>query len=124
MSTISTPDKLIRRMHRSYSDARKRIKEAMAACSVGTNTHLQHVKALAELDAKERAEEIAIGIVPQDLQQATRTEYHYVAFVHTIPASREEMEKLLSEQAIKACKGLHYSDADEAIRKGLEEGFK
>ncbi len=124
MSTQSTPEKLIRRMHRSYNDARKLIKQAMAECSVGTNTHLQHVKALAELDAKERAEEIAIGIVPQDLQKATKTEYLYIAHCHTIPANREEMEKLLNAQAIKACKGLHYEPADEAIRKDLEEKFK
>ena len=124
MSTLSTPEKLIRRMHKSYNDARKLIKQAMAKCSVGTNTHLQHVKALAELDAKERAEEIAIGIVPQDLQKAAKTEYLYVAHCHTVPANREELEKLLSEQAIKACKGLHYTDADEAIRKQLEEKFQ
>jgi len=124
MSTLSTPEKLIRRMHKSYNDARKLIKAAMAECSVGTNTHLQHVKALAELDAKERAEEIAIGIVPQDLQQATKTEYLFVAHCHTIPANREELKKLLDEQALKACKGLHYSDEDECIRKELEEQFK
>jgi hypothetical protein len=124
MSTLSTPEKLIRRMHKSYNDARKLIKAAMAECSSGTNTHLQHVKALAELDAKERAEEISIGIVPQDLQKATKTEYLYVAHCHTVPANREELEKLLSEQALKACKGLHYSDADEEIRRKLEQDFQ
>ena len=124
MSTLSTPEKLIRRMHKSYNDARKQIKEAMKQCSPGTQTHLHHVKALAELDAKERAEEISIGIVPQDLQKATKTEYLFVAHCHTIPANREELAKLLDEQAIKACKGLHYDEDSEAIRRELEEKYK
>jgi hypothetical protein len=124
MSTLSTPEKLIRRMHKSYNDARKLIKKAMAECSVGTNTHLQHVKALAELDAKERAEEIEIGIVPQDLQKATKTEYHYIAHVHVMPANRAEAEAIVQAQTAKEVSKLHYTDADEAIRKQLEEDFK
>ena len=122
--TRTDSEKRIRRMRKSYNDARKLIKAAMAECSSGTNTHLQHVKALAELDAKERAEEISLGLAPQDLGAATKTEYLFVAHCHTIPANREELKKLLDEQALKACKGLHYSDEDERIRKELEEQFK
>jgi hypothetical protein len=124
MSTLSTPEKLIRRMHKSYNDARKLIKAAMAECSVGTNTHLMHVKALAELDAKERLEEISIGIVPQDLQQATRTEYHYIAHVHVMPANRAEAKALVRAETAKDVSKLHYSDADEEIRRKLEQEFQ
>lgn len=124
MSQLDNADKLIRRMHKSYNDARKQIKAAMAECSAGTQTHLAHIKALAELDAKERAEEIAVGIAPQDLQKATQLEYHYVAHVHTIPANRAEAEALVREGMLKDLGKLHYSDEDEAIRKRLEEQFR
>jgi hypothetical protein len=117
-------EKRIRRMRKSYNDTRKLIREAMEKCSSGTNTHLQHVKALAELDAKERAEEIALGLAPQDLGRATKTEYHFVAHCHVLPANREEAEALVAAQTRKDVAKLHYSDADEAIRKQLEEKFK
>lgn len=122
--TLSENEKRIRRMRKSYNDARKLIKEAMAQCSSGTNTHLQHVKALADLDAKERAEEISLGLAPQDLGAATKTEYHYVAFVHTVPANREEALALVRDGMLKDLGKLNYSDEDERIRKELEEKFR
>lgn len=62
--------------------------------------------------------------MPQDLLKATKTEYLYIAHSHTVPANREELATLLSRQQQKACEGLHYSEADEAIRTKLEQEFK
>src|ERR1019366_3630028 len=58
---------IIERMRKSYADARKQMKKALLECKVGTAVYLQHVRALADLDAAERAEEIELGLSPQNL---------------------------------------------------------
>ena len=120
---ITDEQKRIRRMRRSYNDSRKQIKEAMAKCSVGTNTHLAHIRALSELDSKEREEEIKLGLSPQNLGAMIATEFLYISHVPVLPASREELDRILGKQMIKACEGLHYDEADEEIRRDLEEHF-
>jgi len=111
-------------MRRSYNDARKQIKTAMAECSAGTAVHLQHIKALAEIDSNERAEEIALGLSPQNLGALTKTEFHYIAHVHVLPANRAEAEAIVRSQIKKETAELNYSEADEAIREQLEKDFK
>ncbi len=124
MSTLSDEQKRIRRMRKSYNDARKQIKAALATLTIGSNVHLNHVKALAELDTKERAEEIALGLSPQNLGALVTTAFIYIAHCPTIPANRAELEKLLGKQITKAADGLHYDDADEQIRKQLAEEYQ
>jgi hypothetical protein len=121
---LSEETKRIRRMRKSYNDARKQIKAALAICSIGSNTHLAHIKALAELDTKERAEEIALGLSPANLGAMVTTEFVYVAHVQAMPANRAELEKLLGKQMVKAVDGLHYDDADEAIREELKQEYR
>ena len=124
MTTLSDTEKRVRRMRKSYNDTRKQIKKAMEQCSPGTNTHLHHVKALSELDAKERAEEIALGLVPQDLGAVTKTHFAYVSHVASIPTTREELQTLLEQQKQKAVKGLHMTEADDAVREKFQQEFK
>jgi hypothetical protein len=121
---LSEEAKRIKRMRKSYNDARKQMKAALAICSVGSNTHLAHIKALAELDTKERAEEIALGLSPANLGAMVTTEFIYVAHVQGMPANRAELAQLLTKQITKAVDGLHYDDADEAIREQLQSEFK
>jgi hypothetical protein len=121
---LSEETKRIKRMRKSYNDARKQMKAALAICSVGSNTHLAHIKALAELDTKERAEEIALGLSPANLGAMVTTEFVYVAHVQAMPANRTELAQLLKKQITKAVDGLHYDDADEAIREQLQSEFK
>ena len=122
--TLSEEQKRIKRMRKSYNDARKQIKAALAILTIGSNTHLAHIRALAELDTKERAEEIALGLSPANLGAMTTTEFIYVAHVQAMPANRAELEKLLGKQITKASDGLHYDDADEQIRKQLAEEYQ
>lgn len=124
MSSLSAPEKLIRKLTRDHNATIKRLEAARDACSIGTNSYRQYEVSIADERRKHTAQLVEFGIIPQELQKATKVEYLYVAHCHTVPANREEMEKLLSEQAIKACKGLHYSDEDEAIRAKLEQDFK
>lgn len=121
--TLTDEAKRIKRMRKSYNDARKQIKAALAICSPGSNTHLSHIKALAELDTKERAEEIALGLSPQNLGALVTTAFLYIAHCPTIPANRAELEKLLGNRMLKASDGLHYTDADEAARAQLAEEY-
>lgn len=121
---LTDEQKRIKRMRRSYNDSRKSIKAAMAQCRAGTNTHLQHVKALSELDSREREEEIKLGLSPQNLGAMVTAQFLYVSHVPVCPASREELEKIVGKQLKKACEGLHYDDADEAIREQLQTEFK
>ena len=121
---LSEETKRIKRMRKSYNDARKQMKAALAICTTGTNTHLAHIKALAELDTKERAEEIALGLSPANLGAMVTTEFIYVAHVQAMPANRAELAQLLTKQITKAVDGLHYDDADEAIREQLQSEFK
>ena len=121
--TLTDEQRRIRRMRKSYNDARKQVKKAMAECSAGTNTHLAHIKALAEIDANERAEEIALGLSPANLGAVTRTEFLYVAFANSVPTTREELAKVLGTQLAKACEGLAISDEDAATRQKLEEDY-
>jgi hypothetical protein len=121
---LSEETKRVKRMRKSYNDARKQMKAALAICSIGSNTHLAHIKALAELDTKERAEEIALGLSPANLGALVITEFVYVAHVQAMPANRAELEKLLGKQMVKAVDGLHYDDADEAIREELKQEYR
>lgn len=123
MSSLTEEAKRIKRMRKSYNDARKQVKEAMAQCSAGTNTHLAHIKALAEIDSNERAEEIALGLSPANLGAMVTTSFVYVAHCPTIPANKAELEKLLHGQMVKACADVHYEPEDEAIRQSFEESF-
>ena len=52
------------------------------------------------------------------------TEFIYVAHVQAMPANRAELAQLLTKQITKAVDGLHYDDADEAIREQLQSEFK
>ncbi len=124
MSTLSTPEKLIRKLTRDHNATIKRLEAARDACSIGTNSYRQYEVSIADERRKHTAQLVEFGIIPQELQKATAVEYLYIAHCHTIPANREELQKLLSEQAIKACKGLNYSEADEEIRRKLEQDFK
>jgi hypothetical protein len=99
------------------------MKKALEKCTPGCSTYLAHIKALADLDAAERAEEVKLGLTPSNLGAAVKDEFLFISHVHVVPRNRQELEKLLKEQAIKACEGLHYSEQDEAIRKQLAEDF-
>jgi len=124
MSTLTDEQRRIKRMRKSYNDARKNIKAAMAECSAGTNTHLSHIKALAEIDSNERAEEIALGLSPANLGAMVATEFVYVAHCASIPANKAELEKLLGKQMQKACDDLHYTDEDEQTRAALAKEYQ
>jgi hypothetical protein len=121
---LSDEQKRIKRMRKSYNTARKQIADAMKETRAGTAVHLQYVKALAELDTKERAEEIALGLAPQNLGALVATEFLYVSHVPVCPANRAELEKILGAQIVKACTGLNYSEADEAMREQLQGEYK
>ncbi len=116
--------KRIRALRKSFKAERQRITEAMAQCQIGTAVYLSHVKQLADSEARERAEEIALGLVPANLGAAQRTEFLYVSFVSHCPTNREEMQAILDSQAVKSCKGLRYSPEDESIREQLQKEFQ
>jgi len=116
--------KRVRKLHKSYSDARKRITAAMTETRPGTAVYLQYAKALQELDSKERAEEVALGLSPANLGAMVTTEFIYIAHSPVMPADREQLAILLGERMVKACEGLHYEDADEEARAQLGAEFK
>jgi hypothetical protein len=122
--TLTDEAKRVRKLHKSYNDTRKQMKAALAICSPGSNTHLNHIKALAELDSREREEEIALGLTPANLGALVTTAFLYVAHCPTVPANRVELDKLLANRMVKASDGLHYEEADEAIREQLQSEFK
>jgi hypothetical protein len=122
--TLTDEAKRVKKLHKSYNDARKQIKAAMEPCSPGTNTHLAHIKALSELDSREREEEIALGLMPANLGAMVTTEFIYIAHVQAMPANRAELAQLLTKQTTKAVDGLHYDDADEAIREQLKQEYR
>jgi hypothetical protein len=124
MSTLTDEAKRVKKLHKSYNDARKRITAAMAECSIGTAVYLQYSKALQELDTKERAEEISLGLTPANLGAMITTEFVYVAHCPVIPSNKAELEKLLGKQLRKASEGLCYSDAEEAIKADLQTEFR
>ena len=124
MSTLTDEVKRVKKLHKSYNTARKRITDAMVNCSPGTAVYLQYTKALQELDSKERAEEIALGLTPANLGAMVTTEFLYISHVPTVPANRTELEKLLGKQMQKASDGLCYDDADEQIREKLKTEFR
>ncbi len=124
MTSLSTHEKLIRKLTRDHNATIKRLEAARDACSIGTNSYRQYEVSIADERRKHTAQLVEFGIIPQELQKATKVEYLYVAHCHTVPANREELQRLLSEQAIKACKGLHYDEDSERIRKELEEKFR
>ena len=123
MSTLSTHEKLIRKLTRDHNATIKRLEAARNVCSIGTNSYRQYEQTIAEERRKHTAQLVEFGIIPQDLQKATKTEYHYVAHCHTIPANRAEAEALVHAGMLKEIGKLHYTDADEAIRKELEEKY-
>jgi len=120
---LTEAEKLVKRMRRSYGSARRTMQKALKQCTPGSSTYLQHIKALADLDAAEREEEIKLGLTPQNLGATAKTEFLFISHVSTIPANRQELEKLLGKRMAKDCEGLCYSDEDEAIREELEEKY-
>jgi hypothetical protein len=122
--TLTDEAKRVKKLHKSYNDTRKRMKAALAICSPGSNTHLAHIKALSELDSREREEEIALGLTPANLGALVTTAFLYVAHCPTVPANRAELEELLGNRMVKASDGVHYEEADEAIREQLQSEFK
>lgn len=118
-----TENEQIERMRKGYKQARKRINKAIRECVAGTAVHLQHIKALSELDKQERAEEIALGLSPQNLGAAITTSFTYIAHCPVIPSTPEQRDQLLHDRLTAACKGLHIEPDDEAIRQQLAEEF-
>lgn len=115
--------KLITRMRRSYASARRTMKKALEQCTPGSSTYLQHIKALADLDAAEREEEIRLGLAPSNLAAVVKPEFLFISHVSTIPANRAELEKLLGKRMEKDCEELCYDEEDERIRQQFEEDF-
>ena len=115
---------IIERMRKSYADARRQMKKALRECKVGTGVYLQHVRALADLDAAEREEEIKLGLSPQNLGALIQTHFTFVAHVCTVPYTDAALKKLLGTRMKKAAEGLHVSDDDNAIREALEQEFQ
>ena len=114
----------VERMRASYETARTQIKDGMAECRPGTGVYLSHVKALSEIDAAERSEEVKLGLSPQNLGAVTRTFYAYVALVAVVPNTRAELNRMLAERDGKALDGLHLTPEDEAVRDELAGEFK
>ena len=114
---------IIARMRKSYALARKQMKKALRECNVGTAVYLQHVRALADLDAAERDEEIKLGLSPSNLGALVQTHFTFVAHSCTVPTTAAALERILGTQMRKAAEGLCVSDEDVAIRRQLEEEF-
>lgn len=123
MPPLTEAVKLVAKMRRSYNAARREIKKAQKECTPGTQVYLQHIKALADLNAAEREEEIKLGISPSNLSTGVKTEFLFVSHVATIPTSREELQKLLGARLKKECEGLYLEDEDEAIREDFEKQY-
>ncbi|HXJ89139.1 MAG TPA: hypothetical protein VMS18_20140 [Candidatus Binatia bacterium] len=120
---LTDEQKMVKRMRRSYGSARKRINKALEACTPGSNVYLAHLKALADLDSKEREEEQRLGLAPSNLGAAIKTEFVFISHVGTIPSNRQELEKILSKRLAKDCEDLCYDEDDERIRKELEDQY-
>lgn len=118
-----TGDEQIERMHKSYKRARRKITKALEECTPGTAVHLQHIKALSELDKQERLEEIDLGLAPQNLGAAIATSFVYIAHCPVIPTTPELRDRLLHDRLTAACKGLAIEPEDEAIRQQLDTEF-
>lgn len=123
MSSLNEHQRLIKRLTRDHNATIKRLEAARDVCSLGTNSYRQYEQAIAEERRKHVQSLVDFGVIPQNLEAATKTEFLYVAFSNVCPANRTELDALLSKQMRKAAEGLHYDDADEAIRQQLEEDF-
>jgi hypothetical protein len=93
----------------------------MKECTPGSANYLNAVKALNELNARERDELIKLGLVPSDLSIATTTSYHYVSFVGQFNSS-EEAQAAANKRDAKHTK-VYDSDEDNAIRQQLEAEY-
>ncbi len=123
MSQLSDHQKLIKKLTRDHNATVKRLEAARDVCSVGTNSYRQYEESIASERRKHVASLVEFGVIPTDLGKATRTEFHYVAHVHVMPASREEAEALVRSQIKKDIPKLAISDADTAIRNTLEQEY-
>jgi hypothetical protein len=112
-------------MRRSYDVARKTIKKAMKQAVPGTKTFLDHAQAMVALDSKERAEEISLGLSPENLGSVIQTRYVYVAHCPVLrtDASNEEVAAAVKERDEKARHGLHMEPEDIEGRRKLDEEF-
>jgi hypothetical protein len=116
-------ERLIRTLKRDHKATIKRLETARDASNIGTNSYRQYEQAIADERRKHVAQLVEFGVIAQDLQAQTKTEYIFVSHVaHAV--TRETLATILAELDSKAHKGLHYSDKDEAIRKQLDEEFQ
>jgi hypothetical protein len=130
---MTDAEKLIRKIKSDHKKLLAQYDEAIAAASVGTNTHGRLLEAKSKANERHREELVRFNALPQDLGGASKTEYVYQSFIGGVPANAAELRKLLVDlaqehfpldaQLLKACKGLHYSDEDEQIRQELEKDF-
>ena len=119
---MTDAEKLIRTLKRDHKATIKRLETARDACSIGTNSYRQYEQAIADERRKHVAQLVQFGVIAQDLQAQTKTEYIFVSHVAT-DITRETLAKLIAERTAKECEGLHYSDEDEAIRKQFDAEF-
>lgn len=79
---------------KTYTAARKQLLDSMKTTKIGTRSYLDHVKLLADLERKYRAERAERGLDPQNLGAATKTQYVYKAVVEVADAKPRTAREL------------------------------
>jgi hypothetical protein len=120
---LTKEQRFIEQLHRDNDRTRRQINKGMKECAPGTANYLAAVKALNELNSKERDELIRLGLVPSDLSIATTTCYHYVSHVPGVFDSRDAAHTAVAKRDAKVADGVATSDEDERVRQGLEAEY-
>lgn len=123
MSQLNEHQRLIKRLTKDHNATIKRLEAARDICSIGTNSYRQYEESIASERRKHVQSLVDFGVIPQNLENAQKTEFLYVAFSNVTPANRAELEALLHKQKVKACDGLHVSDEDVRLREEFEGNF-
>lgn len=127
---MSDSEKLIRDLEAGYKANRKLLEKSLAACSIGTNSYLAHLKAMDDQFLKYADFRREIGVIPKNVGSTTEREFIFKAHaakggaVNTTrvstPAQMQEIERA---EAKEIKKGQCLSAEDEAIRAGFDEQF-
>jgi hypothetical protein len=123
MSTLNEHQRLIKRLTRDHNATIKRLEAARDVCSIGTNSYRQYEESIASERRKHVQSLVDFGVIPQNLENAQKTEFHYISHVHVLPASRAEAEAIMQSQIKKEVAELNYTEADEAIRAEFESNY-
>ena len=125
---MSNSQKLIRDLEAGYKANRKLLEKSLAACSIGTNSYLAHLKAMDDQFLKYADFRREIGVLPKNVGSTTEREFIFKAHAAKAEPSirrvslRPRRCKRLSARRPRKSEGQCLSAEDEAIRAGFDQG--